>query len=174
MVTRHQWQEGAASQLADCGDPWFEAHIDSIGQMLFSGKHHERKDAIGGMVNALLTSISIKPVDVAFASPLLAWNARLEPQTAKALDVLKHFVSQYVIQVPQVQIVEYKGQQIIMDIFEALTAAPERLLPIHTKELWCQAGTESDKMRVIADYISAMTDSHAQKLHRQLFSSIVL
>jgi dGTPase len=73
-----------------------------------------------------------------------------------------------------VQIVEYKGQQIIMDIFEALTAAPERLLPIHTKELWCQADTESDKMRVIADYISAMTDSHAQKLHRQLFSSIVL
>lgn len=73
------------------------------------------------MVNALLTSISIKPVDVAFTSPLLAWNACLEPQTAKALDVLKHFVSQYVIQVPQVQIVEYKGQQIIMDIFEALT-----------------------------------------------------
>ncbi|MDV6253017.1 anti-phage deoxyguanosine triphosphatase [Vibrio sp. EA2] len=174
MVTRHQWQEGAASQLADCGDSWFEAHMDSIGQMLFSGKHHERKDAIGGMVNALLTSISIKPVDVAFTSPLLSWNACLEPQTAKALEVLKHFVSQYVIQVPQVQIVEYKGQQIIMDIFEALTAAPERLLPIHTKALWCQADSESDKMRVIADYISAMTDSHAQKLHRQLFSSIVL
>ncbi|MGP8308744.1 anti-phage deoxyguanosine triphosphatase [Vibrio sp. YIC-376] len=174
MVTRHQWQEGAASQLADCGDPWFETYIDSIGQMLFSGKHHERKDAIGGMVNALLTSISIKAVDEAFSSPLLAWNACLAPQTAKALDVLKHFVSQYVIQVPQVQILEYKGQQIIMDIFEALTAAPERLLPIHTKELWCQANTESEKMRVIADYISAMTDSHAQKLHRQLFSSIVL
>ncbi|MGY0616306.1 anti-phage deoxyguanosine triphosphatase [Vibrio sp. FJH11] len=174
MVTRHQWQEGAASQLADCGDPWFESYIDSIGQMLFSGKHHQRKDAIGGMVNALLTSISIQAVDEAFTSPLLAWNACLAPQTAQALEVLKHFVSQYVIHVPQVQIVEYKGQQIIMDIFEALTAAPERLLPVHTKEIWCQAVTESDKMRVIADYISAMTDSHAQRLHRQLFSSIVL
>jgi dGTPase len=93
---------------------------------------------------------------------------------ARALDVLKHFVSTFVIQVPQVQIVEYKGQQIIMDIFEALTADPERLLPVHTKEQWCQAKSESNKMRVIADYISAMTDGHAQKLHRQLFSSIVL
>ncbi|EJG0974612.1 deoxyguanosinetriphosphate triphosphohydrolase family protein [Vibrio parahaemolyticus] len=174
MVTRQQWQEGAASQLADCGDPWFEEHIGSIGQMLFSGKHHQRKDAIGGMVNALLTSISIKVVDEPFQNPLLAWNACLEPHMAKALDVLKHFVSQYVIQVPQVQIVEYKGQQIIMDIFEALSADPERLLPIHTKELWQSATSDSGKMRVIADYISAMTDGHAQKLHRQLFSSIVL
>ncbi|WP_440889371.1 anti-phage deoxyguanosine triphosphatase [Vibrio sp. WZ-1] len=174
MVTRQQWQEGAASQLADCGDPWFEAHIGSIGQMLFSGKHHERKDAIGGMVNALLTSISIKVVDVPFNNSLLAWNACLEPHMAKALDVLKSFVSQYVIQVHQVQIVEYKGQQIIMDLFEALSADPERLLPKHTQDLWRTASNESAKMRVIADYISAMTDGHAQKLHRQLFSSIVL
>ncbi|WP_255897964.1 anti-phage deoxyguanosine triphosphatase [Vibrio campbellii] len=174
MVTRQQWQEGAASQLADCGDAWFEEHIGSIGHMLFSGKHHERKDAIGGMVNALLTSISIKVVDEPFSNPLLAWNACLEPQMAKALEVLKHFVSKYVIQVHQVQIVEYKGQQIIMDLFEALSADPERLLPTHTQALWQDAANESAKMRVIADYISAMTDGHAQKLHRQLFSSIVL
>ena len=174
MVTRQQWQEGAASQLADCGDAWFEEHIGSIGHMLFSGKHHERKDAIGGMVNALLTSISIKVVDEPFSNPLLAWNACLEPQMAKALEVLKHFVSKYVIQVHQVQIVEYKGQQIIMDLFEALSADPERLLPTHTQALWQEAANESAKMRVIADYISAMTDGHAQKLHRQLFSSIVL
>lgn len=174
MVTRQQWQEGAASQLADCGDAWFEEHIGSIGHMLFSGKHHERKDAIGGMVNALLTSISIKVVDEPFSTPLLAWNSCLEPQMAKALEVLKHFVSKYVIQVHQVQIVEYKGQQIIMDLFEALSADPERLLPTHTQALWQEAANESTKMRVIADYISAMTDGHAQKLHRQLFSSIVL
>ncbi|WP_063344914.1 anti-phage deoxyguanosine triphosphatase [Vibrio jasicida] len=174
MVTRQQWQEGAASQLADCGDPWFEEHTGSIGQMLFSGKHHRRKDAIGGMVNALLTSISIKVVDEPFNNHLLAWNACLEPHMAKALEVLKHFVSQYVIQIHQVQIVEYKGQQIIMDLFEALSADPERLLPKHTQELWKEAMDESAKMRVIADYISAMTDGHAQKLHRQLFSSIVL
>ncbi|MDF2153584.1 anti-phage deoxyguanosine triphosphatase [Vibrio sp. CAU 1672] len=174
MVTYQQWQEGAASQLATCGDPWFETHIDSIGKMLFSGRHYQRKDIIGGMVNALLTSISIQAVDAPFKSPLLAWNASLQPQMASALEVLKHFVSEYVIQVPQVQIVEYKGQQIIMDLFDALSADPERLLPKLTQEHWREASSDSDKIRVIADYISSMTDGHAQKLHRQLFSSIVL
>lgn len=171
MVNRHQWIEGAASQLADCGDPWFEKHIASITDMLFSGTHFQRKDAIGGMVNALLTSISVKPVEAPFESELLAFNAYLEPTMAKALDILKHFVSDYVIQVPHVQVVEYKGQQIIMDIFEALSADPERLLPIQVRQQWLDKPSESEGFRVIADYISSMTDGHAQRLHQQLFSS---
>ena len=87
---------------------------------------------------------------------------------ALALDILKRFVSDYVIQVPHVQVVEYKGQQIIMDIFEALSADPERLLPIEVRQQWTQS---KDGYRVIADYISSMTDGHAQRLHQQLFSS---
>lgn len=171
MVNRHQWIEGAASKLAECGDPWFEKHIASITEMLFSGTHFQRKDAIGGMVNALLTSISIKPVDAPFECELLAFNAFLEPTMDKALEILKHFVSEYVIQVPHVQVVEYKGQQIIMDIFEALSADPERLLPIQTRQKWLERKDESAGYRVIADYISSMTDGHAQRLHQQLFSS---
>ncbi|WP_394125825.1 anti-phage deoxyguanosine triphosphatase [Vibrio hepatarius] len=171
MVNRNQWVEGAASLLAECGDPWFEKHIASISDMLLSGTHHQRKDAIGGMVNALLTSISIKPVDAPFESQLLAFNAVLEPSMANALEILKRFVSQYVIQVPHVQVMEYKGQQIIMDIFEALNADPERLLPIDIKQKWSNRNDESNGYRVIADYISSMTDGHAQRLHQQLFSS---
>lgn len=171
MVNRHQWIEGAASQLADCGDAWFEQHIASITEMLFAGTHFQRKDAIGGMVNALLTSICVKPVDAPFECELLAFNAYLEPTMAKALDILKRFVSDYVIQVPHVQVVEYKGQQIIMDIFEALSADPERLLPTQVRHQWVAKSTESEGYRVIADYISSMTDGHAQRLHQQLFSS---
>jgi len=171
MVNRHQWIEGAASQLSECGDPWFEQHIDSITEMLFAGTHYQRKDAIGGMVNALLTSISIKPVDAPFECELLSFNAYLEPKMAVALDILKHFVSDYVIQVPHVQVVEYKGQQIIMDIFEALSADPERLLPTQVRQQWAAQQNQSAGYRVIADYISSMTDGHAQRLHQQLFSS---
>ncbi|MDE1221308.1 anti-phage deoxyguanosine triphosphatase [Vibrio aestuarianus] len=172
MVTRQQWQEAAASQLAECGDAWFEEHIASISEMLFAGKHYRRKDAIGGMVNALLTSINVKPVDAPFHNDLLAFNAFLEPNMANALEVLKNFVSQYVIQIPQVQRVEYKGQQIIMDLFEALSADPERLLPETTRGKWQQAEDGSgDGMRVICDYISAMTDGYAQRMHQQLFSA---
>ncbi|MEZ8823407.1 anti-phage deoxyguanosine triphosphatase [Vibrio amylolyticus] len=172
MINRNQWVEAAASQLAECGESWFEEHIASITDMLFSGKHHKRKDAIGGMVNALLTSITIKPVEAKFQSQLLAYNAFLDCSMDKALNILKHFVNQHVIQIPQVQVVEYKGQQIIMDLFEALSANAERLLPDIERSKWQLArGNPSQKLRVIADYISGMTDGHAQRLHQQLFAS---
>ncbi|EPS3379426.1 TPA: anti-phage deoxyguanosine triphosphatase [Vibrio cholerae] len=171
MVTRAQWQEAAAAQLAECGDPWFEEHIAELSEMLFSGKHYVRKDAIGGIVNALLTSISVKPVEAPFHNELLAFNAYIEPHMGNALEVLKHFVSQYVIQIPQVQRFEYKGQQLIMDLFEALSADPERLLPQATGEKWRKAQEQEEGMRVICDYIAAMTDAYAQRLHQQLFSA---
>ncbi|OEF26969.1 anti-phage deoxyguanosine triphosphatase [Vibrio rumoiensis] len=174
MVNRKQWQEGAASKLADCGDEWFEKNIDTLSEKLFSGQHHERKDAIGGIVNALLTSIELKPVygESEFDDPLLSTNAYLDAPMAYALDVFKNFVNRYVIHVPEVQQFEYKGQQIIMDIFEALNADPMRLLPDATKKKWQEAETDHQGgTRILADYISAMTDGYAQRMHQQLFSA---
>ena len=173
MVNRQQWQEAAASKLADCGDIWFEENINTIGEMLFSGEHYLRKDAIGGIVNTFLTNAAIHRVkDAQFENILLSHNAYLEESLSKALSVFKHFVNDYVIQIPEVQIVEYKGQQIVMDLFEALSADPERLLPETTKQKWLEAHEKHhDGMRVICDYIAAMTDGYAQKLHQQLFSA---
>ncbi len=173
MVNRQQWQESAASQLAECGDPWFEENINDISDMLFSGEHYLRKDAIGGIVNTLLTSAQVEVVpNTHFHNELLSHNAYLEPHLATALEVFKSFVSEFVIQIPDVQIIEYKGQQIIMDLFEALSADPERLLPEATRKKWQHADTANGSgMRVISDYIAAMTDGYAQKLHQQLFSA---
>ena len=170
-VTKAQWMESAYPQLLEANDPWVTRHLDSITEMLFSGEQYRRKDAIGGIVNALLTSISIRPVDASFENPLLSHNAYLEPSMDSTLDKLKHFVSEFVIQVPEVQVIEYKGQQIIMDMFEAFSADPERLLPLAIKKQWQNHTEESRKMRVIADYISSMTDDLAQKMHQQLFSA---
>lgn len=113
----------------------------------------------------------MKPVEAPFHNELLAFNAYIEPHMGNALEVLKHFVSQYVIQIPQVQRFEYKGQQLIMDLFEALSADPERLLPQATDEKWRKAQEQDEGMRVICDYIAAMTDAYAQRLHQQLFSA---
>ena len=173
MVNRQQWQEAAASQLAECGDPWFEKNILKISDMLFAGEHYLRKDAIGGIVNALLTSITIQRVEGArFENELLAYNAVLEEGLNNALSIFKNFVNDYVIQIPEVQRFEYKGQQIVMDLFEALSADPERLLPESTRKKWLIANhSEDGGMRIISDYISAMTDGYAQKLHQQLFAA---
>ncbi len=171
-VHKHQWMENGASKLAECGDPWFEHNISRLSEQLFSGEHYLRKDAIGGIVNALLTNAFIEQDDN-FEHPLLRYNAKLSAPIASALAVFKQFVSQFVIQVPEVQIIEYRGQQILLELSEALITDPNRLLPEATKTRWQQISQvdEAQGMRVICDYISAMTDGYAQKLHSQLFSS---
>ncbi len=60
LVSRQQWLDYAATELAHSGGEWFSEHSEFISEMLFSGKPYERKDAIGGMVNALLTSITVE------------------------------------------------------------------------------------------------------------------
>jgi dGTPase len=177
IVTRNQWQESVASKLAECGDEWFEAHINNIGDKLFSGLQYQRKDGIGGMVNALLTSITIQKStfeeEQSFESELLKWNAYLSPSMSYALDILKKFVGQYVIHNSEMQRIEYKGQQIVMEIFDALNSDPERLLPENDKREWREAKESgTNHHRIIADYIAGMTDGYAQRLYNQLFVPI--
>ncbi|MGR5143796.1 anti-phage deoxyguanosine triphosphatase [Photobacterium sp. DNB23_23_1] len=173
IVTREQWQEAVASKLADCGEPWLEERIGVLSDQLF-GTHHQRKDSIGAMVNTLLTSIHIAPtiqngID-SFEAPLLQWNAFLSEPMEQVLEVLKQFVSQYVVHKPDIQLLEYKGQQLVMELFEAFASDPERLLPENTRERWRQSNDKGENShRIIADYISGMTDGFAQRLYSTLF-----
>jgi dGTPase len=107
-----------------------------------------------------------------FEQDLLKYNAELEPDFASALHVLKQLVFKYVIRKPEIQMLEYKGQQIVMELFEAFSSDPERLLPLNTRERWlAECNENNNPMRVIADYISGMTDEFAGRLHQQLFGS---
>jgi len=172
IINKNLWQEKVLTQLATIDDFCLKAQLQELTDNLFSTHHFKRKDAIGSLVNALITSITIESVDKRFIDPLLAYNAYLAPAMFQALEVLKSFVLNYVIKSPDLQILEYRGQQIVMELFEAFKAGPERFLPDGAKALWqAQAGHESRQQRVIADYISSLTDNHALRLHARLFSS---
>ncbi|MCL1137359.1 anti-phage deoxyguanosine triphosphatase [Shewanella pneumatophori] len=171
IVNESQWRSDVTLALADTNDEWIKHEFATISQRLFSVKHHERKDAIGTLVNGFVTAISIQQVD-GFEEPLLKYNAALEPAFDHALSVLKQFVFKYVIRKPEIQMLEYKGQQIVMELFEAFISDPERLLPLNTQERWLATeAKQGNSHRVIADYISGMTDEFAAKLHQHLFSA---
>lgn len=171
IVNQRQWQHDVVEQLHSINDLWLKSEIANIGEKLFSHEHHLRKDAIGTLVNGFVTAISIKTNDD-FEAELLKYNAELQADFALTLHVLKQLVFKYVIRKPEIQMLEYKGQQIIMELFEAFASDPERLLPLNTRERWLAANAEnSNPMRVIADYISGMTDGFAGRLHQQLFGS---
>uniref|UniRef100_UPI0040487D99 anti-phage deoxyguanosine triphosphatase n=1 Tax=Shewanella sp. TaxID=50422 RepID=UPI0040487D99 len=171
IVNQRQWQHDVVDQLQHIDDEWLKAEISRIGEKLFSHEHHLRKDAIGTLVNGFVTAIGIE-TNHQFEADLLKYNAQLQPDFASTLQVLKQLVFKYVIRKPEIQMLEYKGQQIIMELFEAFASDPARLLPVNTRERWIEANHNGNNaMRVIADYISGMTDEFAGRLHQQLFGS---
>ena len=88
--------------------------------------------------------------------------------TAKSsLELLKKFVLDDVIYSPEVQVLEFKGQQLIKTLFEVLSENPKRLLPRSTFELYQENECGS---RVICDYIAGMSDDYATRLYHKLFS----
>ncbi|ABV87366.1 anti-phage deoxyguanosine triphosphatase [Shewanella pealeana] len=171
IVSEQQWHTDVSLPLSQSNDPWLKNEFATISQRLFSAKHHLRKDAIGTLVNGFVTAIAITEVD-GFEEPLLRYNAALEPAFHEALSILKQFVYKYVIRKPEIQMLEYKGQQIVMELFEAFISDPERLLPLNTQERWlAHERLGENSHRVIADYISGMTDGFAARLHQHLFSA---
>ena len=172
IINKTLWQEKVVTQLSQIEDFCLKDNLEELTENLFSLQHFKRKDAIGALVNALITSISIQKVNKKFIEPLLAYNAYLAPAMFQTLEILKGFVFNYVIKSPDLQILEYRGQQIVMELFEAFNAGPMRFLPERAKQLWKkQEGDKSREQRVIADYISSLTDNHALRLHASLFSS---
>jgi dGTPase len=78
-----------------------------------------------------------------------------------------------VIKQTSIQQLEYRGQQIVMELFQALSSDPERLLPKNTAMRWLQAKENKlNQHRVIADYVAGMTDEYATKLYQTLFLPI--
>lgn len=172
IVSKSLWQEKVATQLAEINDFCLINQLTELTNNLFSLQHFKRKDAIGALVNSLITSIQIKKVNHQFSDPLLAYNAYLEAAMFQVLEILKNFVLNYVIKSPDLQILEYRGQQIVMELFETFNSGPLRFLPEPIKTQWKnQQGNSSREKRVIADYISSLTDNHALRLHASLFSS---
>ncbi|MCZ4338094.1 anti-phage deoxyguanosine triphosphatase [Shewanella colwelliana] len=171
IVTQAMWKKDVEQALIDSEDAWIRQEFSTIGDKLFALEHHQRKDAIGTLVNGFVTAIMIDE-NSHFTEPLLRFNAVLDPPFHKALDILKQFVYTHVIRKPEIQMLEYKGQQIVMELFEAFASDPQRLLPLNTQERWQMAVNKGQNShRVIADYISGMTDEFAARLHQHLFSA---
>lgn len=168
IVQAHHFESMQADLKAMQGS-WFATHADKLAEQLFSPHHYSRKDAIGALVNQLVTSIELRAHSEPFDNPLLTYNAVMDPEAKAALDMFKGFVYEHVINQPSKQRHEYKGQQIIMQLFEAFSSDPERLLPANTAVRWQRADGEHAKARVISDYLSGMTDDYATRMFANLF-----
>lgn len=146
--------------------------MQHIGAALFSHQHHLRKDAIGSLVNLLISSVSLTEILPGATEPLIRYNAVLAEAPQAILHCLKQLVYRCVISRPDIQQSRFRCQNMLMALFDAFCSDPSRLLPANTQLRWQQAA-DALKTRVICDYISGMTDDYAELMYRRLYASAV-
>lgn len=169
LVSRSLWEEEVAAFIGEFEDNAIKDELAFYGEALFSGVPSDRKHAISKLVGYLIKHITVEEQTDA-NHPLLSLQATMAPDAMAVLKKLKTFVMEQVILSPELQTLQFRGQQVIMFLFEVLAENPRSLLPTTVLTQYENGATDSEKMRVIADYIASMTDVSAGKLHHRLSS----
>lgn len=166
LVTFRQWNTLVVDKLGLLNIK-LNDDIHEISGLLFGINNKERKHAISKLIRYFLKNVIIEKRNI-FESLLLDCKATLKDDDhLKALEIIKDFVVDNVIKQPEIQILDYKGQEIVIKLFEILSANAKNLLPKSTYEQYEKA---ANKNRVICDYISGMTDAYASRLYHKLFT----
>lgn len=139
----------------------YEAMVEGL-----FGDGGTRKRFIGRMVFHMISNARIEEAE-GFEEPLLRYRAAIAPGPRRFLDALHKVVREQVILSAAVQHLEFKGQKMVVDVFETLASEPARFLSPATRALH-QAGGGSP--RVICDHIAGMTDGFLLKTYDRLFS----
>ena len=165
MITRIEWEEFFADKN-NLFDRFSKSYAE-VMESLFSRDSSQRKIMIGSLVHYFISSISIELVSgFEFECNLLSHNAVMDKDARVLLDGLQACVVEYMIRNDNVQQLEFKGQKLIVELFEAFNSDPKRLLPKSTYKKYKE---ENENIRVICDYVSGMTDDYAVRQFEKLF-----
>lgn len=145
----------------------YESFEDLQKDLFQFGDSHLRKRAIGGLVHAFIISSEWKNHSE-FEHPLLCLNTSFSREASTFLKALKGLVISKIIKIPQVQTLEYRGQQLVIKLFKALASDPERLLKENFAKKY-KLAPKGQESRVICDYIAGMTDEYATRMYERLF-----
>ncbi len=164
LVDKQEWLSKVADVIDAMQDNPVKENIHKYNEELFSQSSKQRKHAISRLVGYLIRCIYVEEQEQ-FEHPMLKLQARMQPEAYKILLLVKRFVMQHVILRPELQQLQYKGQQVMIRLFEIFQSNPERLLPHDVQDQ-----LEKEGLRAIADYLAHMTDVSAGKLYHKLMS----
>jgi dGTPase len=168
MVSQVSFEKEVTEPVLALDHQWLSQNIVNIQRDLFIDEPYIRKNAIGALVNVFISEMRLARKHL-FDEVLLDYQATLPSDAEQALNLFKSFVFRNVIRKPEMQHIEFKGQKIVMALFDVFNNEPLRLLPTNTNLRWQKAKNETEKRRVIADYISGMTDDYASRMYSSLF-----
>lgn len=147
---------------------------------LFHRDSSKRKQAIGSLVGFFIRNVELdQRNNHSFSNPIFSTRVKFDEDHHRILKALMKLVREKVIYSAQVQRLEFKGQNIIEELFNAFHSDPAKLLPPEKAKLYKKAESMGSKesermcMRVICDYVSGMSDYYAIHRYRQMFEPSV-
>lgn len=168
MIAKKDWishNEGNEELFRGCDED-----STSLAEDLFSEESYQRKKAIGNLVHKFIISTKISESGISSATTdLITWNAYMDEAHKKLLKHIFKLVMNRVIKSSNVQQLEFKGQRLVVELFDALSSDPERLLPGNAQKRYKAESTQQKKMRIICDFIAGMTDEYATRLYEKLY-----
>lgn len=169
MINREQFERWLTEKEIHVESAWSKSFgMEKISESLFNNGGSKRKESIGRIINALISSTRIEKQNK-FSDNIIDLKATLEEDAERYLDFLKTLTRNEVVRKPEVQSLEYRGQIIIMEIFQAFMSDPRRFLSGNSLIRLNKSDTDSQKMRVICDHIAGMTDDYATKIYQRFF-----
>jgi len=143
------------------GNDVYEGLIDRL-----FGDGSERKHQINRILNCVIPSVDIGEIPD-FEEPRLRYRARLPEPIARFVEAVKDFIREEVILSPSVQHLEFKGQMMVISVFEVLKSDPKSFLP---PDIYAKYARSLEPLRDICDYVAGMTDTYLLKTYERLFS----
>ena len=173
LVSKEDFSEALLDRCPTFLDALKAKYKDESGNNVFSamvddlfGGDGRRKHCISRLVHHFITAT--KFVEMAeFEEPLARYRVGMRDGQRAFLGALKKFVVDHVITAPEVQHLEFKGQSMVVAVFEAILSDPKRLLPRDQHERFVRSDGD---VRTICDFVAGMTDSYLLKTYERLFS----
>jgi dGTPase len=154
----------ATDPACGTGEKKFRAGVEvqALSRRL-AGDGYRRVEFTSGLVQQFLSGVEVVPRP---DHPQLH-GVRLDFDTFLNVEALKNLTFHAVIRSPGMQVVEYRGKDIVATIFEALAEPKgERLLPDDFGAA-CNLAPAS-RMRTVCDFVAGMTDRYAMEFYARL------
>jgi dGTPase len=130
------------------------------------GDGNERKRCISRLVGVMVNAAVLITKDE-FNDTILRHRVNIIDEHRILLDELQHVVVELVIKSPNVQHLEFKGQSMVIAVFDALASDPKLLLP---RDAFQEYEHADQSFRAICDFVAGMTDGYLLRTFERLFS----
>ena len=106
------------------------------------------------------------------------YSLEIDERVREEADLYSKLAEEVVFWSPQLQHLEYKGNFLLKRMFQALTESfPNsgsehgiNFLPTNLSKSLLATSDERQRMRLLCDFLSGMTDGYAIRFYRRLFS----